>query len=100
MVQERAQRVVGIRVSVGEFSGVEPELLRSALEQLVDDTEVRGAQFWLERVPLELSCNDCAGQSKVRRIRFQCPQCGGHNVTIVRGEDLLLESVTLEQVQA
>ena len=43
MRDHQAQRVQTIQLSVGEFSGVEPELLRSAYDLLVDQTPVRGA---------------------------------------------------------
>ena len=52
MQEHGAQRVHSIRVCVGEFSGVEPELFRSAYELLVDDSPARGATLELRTVPL------------------------------------------------
>jgi len=100
MRREGADRVVDVRVSVGEFSGVEPELLRSAYDSHVNSTAVRGAQLHLKNVPLSLRCESCGHEFCVVRFRFVCPECEDRQVTIVRGEGLLLESVTLEQVVA
>ena len=97
MQEQAASRVVSIRVSVGEFSGVESELFRGAYDMLVDATPVQGARLQLDRVPLESKCGECGHTFTMNRFRFQCPECGGGALTILRGEDLVLESVTLEQ---
>lgn len=95
--EQAAERVVSICVSVGEFAGVEPELLRSAYQMLVEETPMRGAELQMNRIPLQSRCDNCGCDFTVERFRFECPQCNNRNVTIVRGQDLVLESVTIEQ---
>jgi len=94
--QQGAQCVVSIQVSVGEFAGVEPDLFRSAYEMLVEDTPMRGAELQMERVPLGARCGHCGLDFAVARFRFECPECKAGDVTIVRGQGLVLESVTIE----
>lgn len=128
-------RVVMVRVSVGEFSGVEPELLRIAFQDVValecgdfsagnlvsgdaanGDLEIepsnscgsaivreflepsvwRGAHLELEREPLEAGCQECGWEFAVERFRFVCPKCGSGALNILRGEGLVLQSVTME----
>lgn len=89
-------RVLSIRVRVGEFSGVEPELLTSAYHQLVRETELFGAGLEVERVPLEAVCDRCGSQFPIERFDFHCDQCGSLHLTL-RGEELLLDSVTMEE---
>ncbi len=98
--EHSAQRVQTIRVSVGEFAGVEPELFRSAYDLLVDQTPVQGAQLELRTVPLRARCDACGQEFAVHQFRFQCPACDGRQVRTIQGEDLLLESVTLEESSA
>ena len=97
--EQDADRVVSIRVSVGEFSGVEPDLFREAYRMLIEETPMRGAELQMNRVPLESRCDECGRDFVVERIRFACPDCNSHNVTILRGQELVLESVTLEQAE-
>jgi hydrogenase nickel incorporation protein HypA/HybF len=92
-----ASRVVAVRVRIGEFSGVEPELLCSAYDHLVENTAVRGATLTVERVPLEASCDQCGKLFAVEHYHFQCPVCGSLKVTIRGGEELLLDSISLEE---
>jgi hydrogenase nickel incorporation protein HypA/HybF len=95
-VREGAERITQVRVSVGEFSGVEPELLRLAFEQLIPGSPADGAQVMIEPVSLQAGCRRCETTFAVASFRFQCPECGSPDVRIVQGEELILESVTLE----
>jgi hydrogenase nickel incorporation protein HypA/HybF len=100
MRQQQADRVISIRVNVGEFCGVDPELFRIAYDILVDTSPVHGAQLRLEQVPLESRCGNCGHEFGNEYFCFVCPACKSKDVTIVRGEDLVLESLTLEQSEA
>jgi len=94
--QHKAARVLSIRAGVGEMAGVEPELLQSAFGLLVESGQAGGASLELERIPLEARCDDCGAEFRVREYRFACPHCGGSRVTVLRGEHLILQQVTLE----
>ena len=91
--------VVSIRVCIGEFSGVEPELLASAYEELITDSPFYGAALDMERVPLEGVCNQCGSQFRIERFNFQCDQCGSVRLTLRGGEEMLLESITMEDTE-
>ena len=95
--EQQAERVVSIHVSVGEFSGVEPELFREAYQTLIEETPLRGAELQMNCVPLESRCDECGHDFAVERFRFECPKCESTAVTVVSGEGLVLESVTVEQ---
>ena len=90
-------RVIGIRVRIGEFSGVEPELLATAYDALVEQSMLQGAELTIERVPLEAICQHCGQQFHIDKYRFECVSCGSAQLTISGGEELLLDSVTMEE---
>jgi hydrogenase nickel incorporation protein HypA/HybF len=94
-----AARVLALQVAVGELAGVEPELLRSAFDLLVQSSGAVGTRIELERVPLEARCDDCGVEFPVHRFRFLCPGCGGKGLTILRGEHLILQAVTLASAE-
>ena len=98
MREHGAQRVLAVRVSVGEFSGVDAELFRLAFEELTSETPMRETKLILEQKPLEARCFDCSSEFAIERFRFQCTTCGSGRITIQSGDDLVLHSVTLEQV--
>jgi hydrogenase nickel incorporation protein HypA/HybF len=88
--------ITQVRVRVGEFSGVEPELLKGAYQQLVPSTTMRGAELLVDSVRLEAECRNCGNRFAVEQFHFECPVCCRSLLTICGGEELMLESVVLE----
>ena len=95
--EQKTGRLVSIRVSVGEFSGVEPELFREAYKMLIEETPMRGAELQMTCEPLRARCQKCGYDFAVDRFRFECPKCNSRDVAMVSGEGLILQSITMEQ---
>ena len=98
MVEQRAQRVVALRVNIGEFSGIEPALFRDAFADLVQGTPLGGAELTVDTVPLGARCERCALEFPIQHFRFECPFCGSREVSVQHGEELLVDTITLEGV--
>ena len=96
MQREQGSRVTSIRVRVGEFAGVEPELFRSAYETLAPHALPGAARLELEVVPLRARCTHCDVNFEVHDYRFECPDCQHTEVHVIQGDQLVLENVTLE----
>jgi hydrogenase nickel incorporation protein HypA/HybF len=94
--QHRASRVNRVQVSVGEFSGVDIDLLESAFVQLAPESIARGAALQLRRVGLRAECRTCQQSFDVENFRFRCPVCEETEISVIGGEHLVLDSVTLE----
>lgn len=93
---QQANRVQAIRICIGEFSGVEPELLQMAFDALAE-TAMSKTRLEMRRIALTVRCDVCGHEQSVEKFRFECSLCGSSSVTITGGEELTLESVTLEQ---
>ncbi len=85
-----------VRVEVGEFSGVEPELFESGFEELRLGTAFERTTLELVVVPAIGACR-CGHEFRVARSRFVCPVCRDGRVEVVSGEDVVLSSVTFEE---
>lgn len=92
--QHAADQVVSIRLVIGEFSGIEAELLQSAFEDLAQGTASAEAKLELVRTQLSARCSNCNRIFNVENFRFVCPHCKSQNVVIEQGEELLLDTVT------
>jgi hydrogenase nickel incorporation protein HypA/HybF len=88
--------VRGVSISVGEFSGVEAELLRLAFDELREHTCAAGAELTINPVALTALCPACGVEFPVQGFRFVCPRCEQGEVRIIRGDELRLESLTIE----
>jgi hydrogenase nickel incorporation protein HypA/HybF len=91
-----ARRVVAVQVEVGELSGVEPELLRSALNLLTQSGQEAPVAIEIQSIPLEARCPECGWEGGIVRFNFRCPACTDTRLTVLRGEGLILRNLTLE----
>lgn len=93
----RPSAVRAVRVRIGEFSGVDAELLALAYAELAADTPLRDAELIVERTTLQAECRSCGNEFHVQEFAFVCPSCASRDLAIVGGEELLLDSITLEE---
>lgn len=92
-------RIRSIRVRIGEFAGVEPELFASAFQDIVMHSPFGSVDLDLMRVPLTGDCDQCGNHFGIEGFRFRCDRCGSMKVTLRGGEEMLLESVTMEEAE-
>jgi hydrogenase nickel incorporation protein HypA/HybF len=83
-----------IKVSVGELSGVEAELLASAYEIARESSMLKATELIVARVAARWCCSSCNREVDSRRSLL-CDTCGGQ-AKLVEGGDILFESVELE----
>ena len=85
-----------IRIAIGEFSGVEPHLVKSAFDEMSGEYWPTPVQLAIEVIPLTALCQACQLSFCVTDFRFVCPKCGGGDVTVTGGEELRLVSLRAE----
>lgn len=95
--QQQAKQVHRVWVTIGEFSGVEPELLRLAFEELSALDGLGVPTLEMEIIPLEAFCLQCEQRFYIEDFRFVCPKCGESKLRIIGGEELVLDRIELEQ---
>lgn len=99
MDAHRAISVKSIEVTVGEFSGIDADLLRIAFADVSRGSSVEGATLCIKPVELTARCLSCDEDFHVERFQFVCPRCSASDVRIIHGEELMLESLTLAAVE-
>jgi hydrogenase nickel incorporation protein HypA/HybF len=97
LLQEHgASSVTQVNVKVGEFSGCDPDLLALAFERERESAAIGAARLNVSRALLAGECNQCTHNFVIEHFRFVCPLCASTEVNVTGGEELLLESVTME----
>jgi len=84
-----------IRIEVGTFKNILPELLEFGFNVLTKDTELDGAKLVIEKIPLTVKCNDCGGISEIEPTFFYCSYCSGSNVEIKTGNELQVKEIEI-----
>ena len=91
--------VTSVRVRVGRLRQVVPDSLEFCFGIVARESVCQGARLEIEVVPAVLRCAGCAHEWEIDEPPFRCPECGGGDVAAVRGEELEVESIEVEDEQ-
>ena len=89
--------VIRLMVRVGALRAIVPEMMRTAWQAASLDTELEGADLLLERVDAAGRCRRCGETFAVEDLWFVCPACGSGDVETIRGMELMLDRMELEE---
>ena len=90
-------QVVRLDLAIGRLSGVHVDAIRFAFEFLSPKTIVEGAELRIREPDAYVACKACGVREPIGELTMQCPECGDGDVRIEGGQELLLESIELEQ---
>jgi hydrogenase nickel incorporation protein HypA/HybF len=90
------RKVERVEVRVGHLRQVVPDSLQFAFELITAGTELEGAELALEEVPASVSCRTCEAQTTLKEFPAHCGACGGLDVEVSGGDELLVISIDVE----
>jgi hydrogenase nickel incorporation protein HypA/HybF len=85
-----------VELRVGYLRQVVPDALTFAFELITEGTRLEGAELAIEEVPARGSCRGCGAETTMTWFPLQCGQCGGLDVELMAGEELLVDALELE----
>ena len=88
--------VQSLHLVIGRLSGVHVDSIRFAFELLAPDSIASGAELLIDEPKAQVCCESCGVCRATEELIANCPACGGNNVTIRGGQELLLQSIELE----
>lgn len=91
-------RVTRVELKVGHLRQVVPSALSFSFELVAQGTVVEGAELKIEPVPAAGRCRQCGMESVLDSFPLHCAACGGFDLQIVAGEELLVEALDIEEV--
>ena len=95
--QADGRRVTKVQMKVGYLRQVVPSALTFGFSLLAEGTPVEGAELEMEQVPAEGRCRGCGVESGLGSFPLQCGRCGAFDLEILKGEELMVESLELEE---
>lgn len=92
-----ATHVKGVRLRIGEASGIVVDSLTFCFEMLASlDPTLVGAQLFIDTVPHRANCRHCAREFSVSNFVAQCPTCKEWSNEIVSGTELQVLEMEFE----
>jgi len=90
--------VARIVVRIGPLSGVEAPLLRQAFAMARIAAGFAATGLDIEIAPLRVQCRQCGASSAARVNALLCGACGGWQVDVTSGDEMILKSLVLDDV--
>ena len=84
-----------VTVQVGYLRQVVPDALLFSWEVMSATGELQGAELVVEQVPAVVLCHACGEESSLDLPIPRCAACGGFEVKLLSGEELLVSSIDL-----
>lgn len=94
--ENKAKKIISVRLKVGALSGVVPEFLKTAFDIYKKDTIADEAELLIEKVPLKVECQKCGAEIVKDDFVFICEKCESRELKTLAGTELLLEKIELE----
>jgi hydrogenase nickel incorporation protein HypA/HybF len=91
------RRVTKVELKVGHLRQVVPSALEFGFGLVAAGTEAEGAELAMDIVPAAGRCRACGADSPLPEFPFTCAGCGGFDVEVLQGEELLVDSLEIEE---
>lgn len=85
-----------VRVQMGRLRQIVPDILTYAFDVIAKDTLAEGAVLECREVTPWVRCKSCGTAFEPEDIFWVCPACETPGGEVLRGEELILESVVLK----
>lgn len=105
--EERASRVVEIRIRIGGLTHLNPEQLKFWLKEFFRETVAREAKIKIEKAPIIIQCESCGYEGEVEAAEkfnhfplftcIHCPRCQSTEIKIKTGKECLLERMKIKR---
>lgn len=91
-------RVCAIHLRLGHLSGVVREALLFSYGVACEGTSLEGSRLVIEEVPVVVYCPTCCAETSLASIQmFCCAVCGTPTPDVVRGKELEVVGLEIEQ---
>lgn len=92
------RRVTRVQLEVGWLRQAVPSALTFSFDLVAQGTVAEGAVLEILSIPAKGACRRCGTVSELRAFPLQCASCGAFDLDIVAGEELLVASLELEDI--
>ncbi|MGI8745568.1 MAG: hydrogenase maturation nickel metallochaperone HypA [Bryobacteraceae bacterium] len=90
--------VYAVHLRLGPLSGVVKEALTFSFDVACEDTPFAGSRLMIEDVPVVVFCSACQAERNLDSIQhFRCPVCGSPAPDVIRGRELEIVGLEIDQ---
>ena len=91
-----ARKIKQINLVIGQFSSIVDDSVQFYWDIISKDTSAEGSLLHFERIPGEMTCQNCGYIFRPTDDTFDCPSCSSPFVKITKGEEFQVDSIDVE----
>lgn len=91
-----ARKITQINLVIGQFSSIVDDSVQFYWDVIAKETAAEGARLHFERIPGEMTCQQCGHVFRPQGETFDCPSCFSPFVKITKGEEFQVDSIDVE----
>jgi hydrogenase nickel incorporation protein HypA/HybF len=90
------RKIKQINLVVGQFSSIVDDSVQFYWDIISKDTSAEGSLLHFDRIPGEMTCQNCGCVFQPTDETFDCPSCSSPSVKITKGEEFQVGSIDVE----
>lgn len=95
--QAGAARISALHLTIGDLASIVDDSVQFYWDLISQDTIASGATLVFHRVPAKMRCQDCALEFEPEPEQLLCPQCQGHRLKLLQGDEFTLSAIDIEK---
>jgi hydrogenase nickel incorporation protein HypA/HybF len=92
-----AKRIVNLYLTIGEMSSFVDDSVQFYWDIVTKNTIAENSKLNFNRINAEFICNDCKTKYHRYSEHLTCPNCNGYHVSLVAGDEFLLEAIDIDE---
>ena len=90
------RKIKQVNLVIGQFASIVDDSVQFYWEIISKDTSAEGSVLYFERIPGEMTCQNCGCTFRPAGETFDCPACSSPFVRISKGEEFQIDSIDVE----
>ncbi len=91
------KKVTKVKLLIGKMRQIVPETMRFAFEAATKDTPLEAATLEMTFKPIHMKCKQCEKEFIVHENCYFCESCQSSDLSVIHGQELIIESVEGEE---
>lgn len=94
--KHKIKKIKEINIKVGELTDLVPSCISYYFNIVAKDTIAENTKINIERIAVEIKCNECNYEGKLGKNSYVCPICNGNKYEITKGREFYLDTMEVE----
>ena len=94
--KHKIEKINKINIKVGELTVLVPDCISYYFNIVARGTIAENTEINVEKIPVEIECNECGYKGIIGKNDYKCPKCKGLQYEITKGREFYLDTMEVD----